>query len=168
MLNLLWHLAKLLAAKDSTLRTLLVDTGCLCLPGLLASSLLSLLDVSSAGTATAQTGLDQPGKNRSGCCNPHECEHCGTQFTADVELLDRGEGPLHDDEHDSCDDGGDGNKKCSQEGEDASEKGEPAREDGQRVQDHHDKGQAGTREEETKHPVRDNSDKTKDVSKIRR
>jgi hypothetical protein len=164
----LWHFAKLLAAKDSTFRTLLVDTGCLCLPGLLTSSLLSLLDVSSAGAAAAQTGLDQPGKNRSGCCNPHECEHCGAELSTNVEFLDRCERPLHDDEHDSCDDGSDGDEKCSQEGEDASEQGEPAREDGQRVQDHHDKGQAGTREEETEHPVRDNPDETKDIGKIRR
>jgi hypothetical protein len=143
MLNLLWRLAELLAAKDSTSRLLLADSGCLCLPGLLASSLLSLLDVSSAGTAAAQTGLNQPGKDRSACCNPHEHEHLDAQLRANVELLDRGECVFHDDEHDGCDNGSDGSEKRGQEGEDAGEQGEPAGEDGQGVQDHHDEGQAG-------------------------
>jgi len=167
-LNILQRFAELLAAKDSTSRLLLADAGCFGLPGLLASSLLSLLDVSSAGTAAAQTSLDQPGKNRGACCNPHEDEHLDAEFCANVELLDRGEGVLHDDEHDSCDDGSDGGEQRGQEGEDTSEQGEPAREDGQRVQEDHDKGQAGTCEEETKHPVRDNSDKAEDIGKIRR
>lgn len=166
--NLLRRLAELLAAKDSTSRLLLTNAGCLGLPGLLASSLLSLLDVSSAGTAAAQTGLDQPGKNRSACCNPHEDKHFGAEFCTNVEFLDRGECVLHDDEHDSCDDGSDGGEQCGQKGEDSSEQGEPAGEDSQRVQDHHDKGQAGTCEEETEHPVRDNSDKTENIGKIRR
>lgn len=142
--NLLGRLAELLAAKDSTSRPLLTNAGCLCLPGLLASSLLSLLDISSAGTAAAQTGLDQPGKNRSACGNPHKDKHLDAEFCADVELLNRGKCVLHDDEHDSCDDGSDGGEERGQEGEDTSEQGEPAREDGQGVQDDHDKGQAGT------------------------
>lgn len=166
--NLLRCLAELLAAEDSASRFLFANTRCLCLPGLLASGLLSLLDVSSAGTAAAQTGLNQPGKNRSACCNPHENEHLDAEFCANVEFIDRGKCPLHDDEHDSGDDGSDGGKERGQEGEDTSEQGEPAREDSQRVQDDHDKGQAGTCEEETEHPVRDNSDKTEDIGKIRR
>ena len=168
MLGLLWRFAKLLATKNSASRSLLIDPGCLCLPGLLASSLLSLLDVSSAGTAAAQTGLDQPGEDRSGCSNPHECKHFGAQFSANIEFFDRGKCVLHDDKHDSGDDGGDSGEECGQEGEDASEESEPAREYGQRVQEHHDKGQASTCEEETEHPVRDNSDKTEDIGKIRR
>jgi hypothetical protein len=154
-LDLLWRLAELLAAKDSTSRLLLTDARCLCLPGLLASSLLSLLDVSSAGTAAAQTGLDQPGENRCACCNPHEHEHLDAQRCADIELLDRGGCVLHDDKHDGRDDSSDG-----------GEQGEPAGEDGQGVQNHHDEGQAGARKEETEHPVRHSFDQTEDIGKF--
>lgn len=51
-------------SEESGLGSLLSDTRSLCLPGLLASSLLSVLDVSSAGTAAAETGLNQPSDDR--------------------------------------------------------------------------------------------------------
>lgn len=138
------------------------------MPGLLASGLLSFLDVPSAGAAAAKTGLDQPGKNRSACRNPHEREHLAAQACTNVELVDRCECVLHDDEHHSCDDGGDGDEQGGQEGEDASEQRKPAGEDGERVQNHHNEGQAGTCEEEAKHPVRNGFDQTEDIGKVGR
>lgn len=50
-------------SEESRLGSFLNNTRSLCLPGLLASSLLSLLDVSPAGTAAAETGLNQPSDN---------------------------------------------------------------------------------------------------------
>lgn len=163
-----WCFQTLLAAKNSTLRSLLGDPRCLCLPGLLASGLLSLLDISSAGAAAAKTGLDQPGENGGGCRNPHECEHLGTQACTNVELRDRGECVLHNDEHHSCNDGSDGDEQGGQEGEYAGEQGEPAGEDGERVQKHHNEGQAGTCKEEAKHPVRNGFNQAEDIGEIGR
>ena len=76
----------------------------------------------------------------------------------DVELLDGGDGVLHDDEEYGRDDGRDGGEEGGQEGQDGDEQGQPARVD--REQDHgdHDEGEAGAGEEEAEHPVGDDFD----------
>ena len=76
----------------------------------------------------------------------------------DVELLDGGDGVLHDDEEHGRDDGRDGGEEGGQEGQDGDEQGQPARVD--REQDHgdHDEGEAGAGEEEAEHPVGDDFD----------
>lgn len=77
---------------------------------MLISSLLSLLDISSA-CATAHKGqLNDKGEESKSTGNPHEGKHCGTNSSSNVDSSVCFENVLDDDEQDCCDDGGDDNE----------------------------------------------------------
>jgi hypothetical protein len=105
------------------LLALLVEgTGCaIRAPSLLRSGLLALLYIPSARTAAALTQSDKESEDRGCSCYPHERKHLRANFALDVQLLNGGNGSLHDDEKHCCDDRGDSGEKGGQECEDGDE-----------------------------------------------
>lgn len=87
-------------------------------------------------------------------------------MTFDIELLDGGDGVLHDDEEDCRDDRGDRGEERGQEGEDGDEEGRPAGVDCEEDHGDHDEGEAGAGEEEAEHPVRHDFDQVEDVGHV--
>lgn len=135
---------------------------------LLTSSLLSLLYISPAGTATAKSSLHQPGKDGKRTSHPHERKQSLAYFGANVQFCHRTNSITEDDEHDGCDDGRGSDQEGIEKGEDGDGEGEPAREDGQRHEEDEDEGKAGAGEEEAEHPLRGEFDKVEDIINIGR
>ena len=127
-------------------------------PSLLRPRLLPPLNVPPTRAATALAQRNQPSQDSARSSDPHESEHLRSDVALNVELLDGGDGVLHDDEEHGRDDGRNGGEEGGQEGQDGDEQGQPARVD--REQDHgdHDEGEAGAGEEEAEHPVGDDFD----------
>jgi hypothetical protein len=134
------------------------DAACLCASSvhvvrLFVPSLLALLDVSPRRTAAAKSHLYEPGKDGESTCHPHEGEQRGTYLRRNVQLSHTTDSVAEDDEHDGCNDRGDGYEEGVEEGEDGDEEGKPARVDGDGHDEDEDKGQDGSGEEKTEHPV---------------
>lgn len=158
----------LLPPEPALLSALLVERTrrALRAPSLLRSCLLALLDVPPARAAAALSQSNQERENGSDSCYPHEREHLRADLSSDVQLLDGGDGVLHDDEHHCCDDRGHGGKKGSQECEDGDQEADPAGVDGDELHRDHDEGEAGAGQEEGEHPVGDEADEVKDVGYV--
>jgi hypothetical protein len=148
------------------LLALLTDRRALRPPSLLRPRLLPLLDVPPTRTATALAQCDQPSQDRARGGDPHESEHLGADAALDVELLDGGDGVLHDYEEDGGDDCGDGGEEGGQEGQDGDEERQPARVDCEEDHGDHEEGEAGAGEEEAEHPVGDDFDEVQDVGYV--
>ena len=137
-------------------------------PCLLRSGLLALLDIPSARAAAALSQCDQECKDGSDSCYPHECEHLRADLSSNVQLLDRGDGILHDDEHHCRDDRSHGGEEGGQEGEDGDQKTDPAGVDCDELHRDHDEGETGASQEEGEHPVGDKADQVENVVYIGR
>lgn len=110
----------------------IVDAPCATVHGvcLLVAPLASSLDISSTGAAAAQSHLHQPREDGHGTRDPHECEHGRADLGADVQFCYTTDSVAEDDEHDCCEDRGDGDEERVQEGEDGDRESQPTREDG--------------------------------------
>jgi hypothetical protein len=101
------------------------------------------LNIPPARTAATQPHLDQPRKDHKRGRNPHEDKHLCAKLGTDVNFRDGRNCVAEDDEHDSGENGGDGDDECIEEGEDRDGKSEPAREDGKWHEKYQDEGEAG-------------------------
>lgn len=131
--------------------------------GLLVAPFAARLDISAAGAAAAQPHLHQPRENGHGARNPHESEHGNADLRADVQLSHATNSVLEDDEHDSCEDRGDGGEERVEEGEDGDGQREPAREDGDGHYEDQDEGEDRAGQKEAEHPVGYEPNKIEDI-----
>jgi hypothetical protein len=152
--------------KPTLLLALLIDRRAFRPPSLLRPRLLPLLNIPPTRAATALAQSNQPSQDSTRGGDPHESKHLSSNTAFDVQLLDGGDGVLHDDEEDCCDDRGDGGEERGQEGEDGDEEGQPAGVDCEEDHGDHEEGQAGAGEEEAEHPVGDDFDEVQDVGHV--
>jgi hypothetical protein len=150
----------LLPSKPALLLALLIErTRCaLRAPSLLRPSLLSPLNIPPTRAATALSQRNQESQNRSHSRYPHKRKHLRTNAPLNIQLLDGGDGVLHDDEHYCGDDGGHGGEQRGEESKDRDEKADPPGVDCDELHGDHDEGEAGAGEEEGEHPVGDEAD----------
>lgn len=135
---------------------------------LLVAPLTSGLDVSSAGAAAAQSHLHEPRENGEGAGYPHECEHSGADRSADVQFGHATDSIAEDDEHDGCENGGDGDEEGVEECEDGYGESEPAGKNGEGHDKDEYEGKDGASQEQTKHPVRHEPNQVEDVIDVGR
>ena len=150
----------LLPSKPALLPALLIERPrrTLRTPSLLRPSLLSPLNIPPTRTAAALSERNQESQNRSHSRYPHKRKHLRTNAPLNIQLLDGGDGVLHDDEHHGCDDRGHGGEQRGEESEDRDEQADPAGVDCDQLHGDHDEGEAGAGEEEGEHPVGDEAD----------
>ncbi len=135
---------------------------------LLVAPLAANLDIASAGAAAAQPHLHQPCKDGHGAGNPHEGEHGDADLRADVQLSHATNSVLEDDEHDGCENGGDGGNEGVEEGKDGDGEREPAREDRNGHYEDKDEGENSAGQKEAEHPVGHKPNKIEDVIDVGR
>lgn len=127
-------------------------------PRLLAPPLLPPSHIPPCRTAARQAKHNEPSEDGSPGTDPHESEHLDAYARANVERCDGREDVPNDDEHDGGEDSSDSRKEGAEESEDHDGQRGPSAEDGNGGDEHHDEVEAETREEEAKHPVRDETD----------
>lgn len=118
-----------------------------------AALLFAVPHVPPARTATAHAKLEKPGEDRKRRCDPHASKHCMANRSFNVEPGVLFKNVSHDGEHDGGDDSSGGDDESIQECKAGEGEGYPTAVHCTREEEHEHKREAGSGEEETKHPL---------------